>query len=679
MSGPARVEHQRWIPRHCFAWLLLAQFAVIAPHLGRLPLLLVGGWLLAAGWRTLIFQGRAAFPPTWVKLALIAVGVLAIRRTYGNWMGLEPSVAFLIACFSFKLLESSTRRDAYLLFFLGYFVALTEFLFEQGLGITLYMLVPVVLLTTGLLALHQPEPLRFTLQPLRTAAKLALQAVPLMLLLFLVFPRLAPLWQVPMPGAKGTTGLSDEMAPGDIASLSQSGALAFRAQFDGPAPANSRLYWRALVMDDFDGRRWRAGGFSDMPMGVVNASRGKNASASDASATRAKPLDYRVFMEPTYRRWLYALETPAAVDSHTELTWDYRLLARDIVHEKFSYRARAFDGVRMDAELHDGLRARTLRIPSASNPRAQQWARDIAARYAQPAARIDAVLREFREQSFYYTLKPPTLGAQAIDEFLFDTRRGFCEHYAGSFVFVMRAAGIPARVVTGYQGGERNPLTGTVLVHQFDAHAWAEVWLEGRGWVRVDPTAAVAPNRIEQGLENAVGAGEFLAESPFAASRYRHVDWLNAARMRFDQVNYQWTRWVVNYRDDTQEGVLRALLGDVSSWRIGLLLVGGGALALGAVAFFLLGRPTRPSESAELRLYRRFLRAMARRGYPCPPGMAPAAYARWLRAQNPRWEQAHNIADEFSALSYQPLDTAQRRARLKALRGAIVRFQFVLR
>jgi transglutaminase-like putative cysteine protease len=614
----------------------------------------------------------------WVKLALIALGVFAIRRSYGNWMGLEPSVAFLIACFSFKLLESSTRRDAYLLFFLGYFLVLTEFLFEQGFGITLYMAVPVVLLTTGLLALHQPEPQRFTLQPLRLAAKLAVQAVPLMLLLFLVFPRLAPLWQVPMPGAKGTTGLSDEMAPGDIASLSQSGALAFRAQFDGATPANSRLYWRALVMDDFDGRRWRAGGFSDMPMSAVGASRGQKTPSFDANDAQAKPIDYRVFMEPNYRRWLYALETPAVVDAHTELTWDYRLLARNVVHEKFSYRARAIDGARMDTELHDSLRARTLRIPAGSNPRAQQWARELVARHENPAGRIDAVLREFREQSFYYTLKPPALGANAIDEFLFDTRRGFCEHYAGSFVFVMRAAGIPARVVTGYQGGERNPLTGTVLVHQFDAHAWAEVWLEGRGWVRVDPTAAVAPNRIEQGLENAVGADEFLAESPFATSRYRRFDWLNAARMRLDLINYQWTRWVVNYRDETQTDVLRALLGEVSSWRIGLLLVGGGAIALGAVAFFLLGRPARVNESVELRLYRRFLRTMTRHGYPCPPGMAPAAYAHWLRGQNACWEQAQAIADAFSALSYQPLDAGQRRAQLKALRGEIARLQLGL-
>lgn len=683
----------RWIPRHCFMWLLIAQLAVIAPHIPRLPWVVVFGWLLAAAWRTAIFQGRAPFPHVLIKIVLVAGCLVGIRQTYGSWVGLEPSVALLITCFSFKLLESKSRREAYLLLFLGYFVALTEFLFEQGLGITLYMLLPIVLLTTALLALHQPEPLRFDWRPLRGGAAMAAQAVPLMLLLFLVFPRIAPLWQVPMPGAQARTGMSDEMAPGDIARLSQSDALAFRVQFDKKAPANAQLYWRGLVMDDFDGRRWRAGNFSDMPMALVRASRGAGKSSTvtaqnSVSAQSATPpvpdplpiddkvldypvLDYQVYMEPTHQRWLYALETPQPLDNKSELTWDYRLLARDAVHDKFSYRARAQINRAMDLDLDSRLRGRTLAFPPDSNPRTQQWALKLRERLQNDGEFVDAVLAYFRQQAFFYTLQPPLLGAQSVDEFLFDVRRGFCEHYASSFVFAMRAAGVPARVVAGYQGGERNPLTGTVQVRQFDAHAWAEVWLQGRGWVRVDPTAAVAPERIERGIENAVSAGEFLAESPFSANRYRRIDWLNRMRQQLDVVNYNWTRWVINYHEDAQTRVLDNLLGGISAWRLALFLVGGGGAVLALVAFFLLGRPTREPQSAELRLYRRFQQQMARRGYPCAPGMTPTAYALWLRNKNPQWEEAGRIADYFSELSYRSLDDQQRRELLQKLRRAI--------
>lgn len=674
------IKEQRWIPRHSFAWLLAAQFSVIAPHIPHLPLVIVAGWLLAAVWRTLIFQGRSPFPNTLIKIALVAICIVSIHQRFGNWVGLEPSVALVITCFSFKLLESSTRREAYLLIFLGYFVALTEFLFEQGMGVTLYMLVPIVLLTASLLALHQAEPLRFSWQPLRSACAMALQALPLMLLLFLVFPRLAPLWQVPMPGAQARTGMSDEMSPGDIANLSQSDALAFRVDFGGAVPPNAELYWRGLVMDVFDGRRWRVGEFSEIPMNLARAPAQRDpqsaATQNDSPVSAVKKIiDYRIYLEPTDRRWLYALATPQALDENAELTWDYRLLAREPVHEKFSFRARAHVGAPMDIHLDKRLRVRTLQIPASSNSRTQAWAKALRANADSSAQFVDKVLAFFRTQEFFYTLKPPLLGAQAIDEFLFESRRGFCEHYASSFVFAMRAGGVPARVVAGYQGGERNPLTGTLQIHQYDAHAWAEVWLRGRGWVQVDPTAAVAPQRIERGLESAVKAGEFLAGSPLSASRYRNVDWLNTMRQHLDRANYQWTRWVVNYRDDTQSQVLKALLGDISSWRLGLLLVGGGGLALAVVAFLLLGRTAHEPQTVELRMYRGFLRTMARRGYPSPAGMAPTEYARWLAQKQPQWHEAETIAACFSELSYRQLSSSQREILLRKLRRAIASFR----
>lgn len=656
-DGPAMVEQ---IPRHCLNWLLVAQLALIAPHLERLPIWMIFVWMICAGWRLMVFQGRWSFPRRLVKLALLAGCVAGIRVSYGGWTGLDATVALLIAGFSFKLLESSSRRDGYVLLFLGYFVALTEFLFEQGPGYALYMLLPVLLLTTALVALHQPERIEFSWQPLRRAALLGAQALPLMLLLFLVFPRLDPLWQVPLPGAGGAarSGLSDEIAPGDVARLALSSELAFRASFDGPVPAVAALYWRGLVFDTFDGRAWRAGEYSDVPRPPQPAPGGP-------------AIDYRVYLEPTHRRWLYALELPASLDAQVLQTYDHRLLAPWPVYEKFSYRARAYPRAPLDPELHPRMRERVLALPAAGNPRTRAFAEELRANAADDVEVVERLLRFYRNEPFAYTLRPPPLGADSVDQFLFDTRRGFCEHYASSFVFALRAAGVPARVVAGYQGGEVNPLTGTVLVHQFDAHAWAEVWLPGRGWVRFDPTAAVAPQRIERGLEGAIERGEFLADSPLAASRYRHLGWLNTLRLRLDAMNYAWTRWVVNYRDETQVSLLQRLLGEISPWRLAGLLVGGGALVLALVALAMLGRGRAPAAPPEQKLYRQLCTRLARRGYPRPPGLAPGAYARWVLAEQPSWRWLAEATECFDALSYRPLDAPQRRALLRRLRRLV--------
>ena len=660
---------QQWIRRHALLWLLAAQLAVITPHTARLPLWVDAAWFISAFWRVMVYQGRWSFPNKLIKAVLVLGCLAGIRYSYSAWTGLEPTVALLISCFSFKLLEAATRREALILLFLAYFVALTEFLFEQGLGIVLYMLLPLLLITAALVALHQTHqsyqsnqqatPLNFSWRPLRTATVLCAQALPLMLLLFLVFPRIAPLWQVPLPGGGAHSGMSAEMAPGDIAELSLSDALVWRAAFTGAVPPAHDLYWRGLVLDEFDGRRWRANALSDTAL-------------SDSGQLGGPVIDYTVYLEPTYQRWLYALQRPVSVDNKALVTGDYRLLANDIIYEKTVYRARAYPQAPLDSNLDARSFKHHLLLPTASNPRSKAWARQLRAEHADDTALIAALLNYFATQNFYYTLKPPLAGANPVDEFLFDSRRGFCEHYASSFVFILRAAGIPARVVVGYQGGEINPLSGTVLVHQFDAHAWAEVWLPTRGWVRFDPTAAVAPQRIEGGLEQAVSSGEFLAQSPLSASRYRALSWFNALRLRSDAINYAWTRWVVNYRDETQTAVLRNLLGEINPWRIGLLLVGGGAVVLLSALALLLGRQlfgVRLPE--EQRYYQRFCRQLAKRGFNRSPGMASGDYARWVLTQRPHWRQVQEITDCFETLSYRKLSPQQRRILLRRMKKLI--------
>ncbi len=653
-----------WIPRQCLGWLLAAQLALIAPHVFHLPLWIAGAWLLCALWRVQVHRGQWSPPGRTVKTLVVFASLVGIYVSYRSFIGLEPTVALLVACFSLKLIEASTRREAYLLLFLGYFVALTEFLFEQGLGTVLYMIVPLLLLTTALIALHQDDPLRFSWQPLRTAIVMSAQAVPLLLLLFLVFPRIGPLWSVPLPGSQARTGMTDRMAPGDIAQLSQSDALAFRAVFEGSVPAQRELYWRGLVLNYFDGRAWRAEDFNDMPFRQVY---------DEPPVLSGRSFEYAVLLEPTYRRWLYALSVSEPLTDNAYLTMDYRLSAKDVVADKFAYRARAYPQSSTDLTLDARLRKHELQLANTNiNPRAQAWALQLRGRFAEDRELIDFVLTNFRQQSFFYTLKPPLFGEHSIDEFLFETRRGFCEHYAGSFVFLLRAAGIPARVVVGYQGGEINPLTGTVLVHQFDAHAWAEAWLAGEGWVRFDPTAAVAPQRIENGLERALAPGEFLAQQPLSANRYRNVNWLNQLRLRADAVNYAWTRWVVNYRDDTQIRVLTRLLGDINPLRMGLLLLGGGGLVIFGVVAMLFGRRLFGTRlPAPQRYYAQFCRRMEQLGYARPPGMAPGNYARWLLRAKPEWEFVQEVTMCYERLSYRQLSPQERAQQLRKLRRLV--------
>lgn len=655
-----------WLSRSTLGWLLAAQFALIAVHIEHLPAWLMAVWLVSAGWRILVFRGLTGFPPRWIKLLLVVASMAGIWSSYGDWRGLEPMAALLISGFCFKLVEAATRRDAYVVLFLGWFVALTAFLFDQGLASVAQLVMVAGLLLTTQVALHQgPRSGGFTWRAPRLAAILLLQALPLMALLFLVTPRLGPLWQVPVASGTARTGMSDEMSPGDIAELARSDALAFRARFVGALLPPGDLYWRGLVLDHFDGRSWRSGATGDWPLPEPD---GKAAGNTPATGP---VLDYEVYLEPTGERWLYSLGRSVSDHPLVIETLDWRLLALRPITDKFKYAARVWPRATFDEQLSSWQRQRLLALPAGYNERTRQWAAELRARHSDDRRLIAAVLDHFNRQPYVYTLRPPPLGRDSVDHFLFGTRAGFCEHYAGSFVFLLRAAGIPARVVVGYQGGEVNPLTSTVMVRQYDAHAWTEAWLPGSGWVRLDPTAAVAPERVESGLEQAVGNEEFLADTPLSPSRYRHLAWLNSVRFQMDALNYQWTRWVVNYRDDTQRQVLGKLLGEVNTSRLLLLVAGVGGITLAVVAIALMRTRQRARLSAEQRLYQRFCRAMARRGYPPAAGMAPRTYIRWLADRRPEWAFLDELGRAFEALQYRPLTPVQRRALQQRLRRCV--------
>ncbi|MEH6589748.1 MAG: DUF3488 and transglutaminase-like domain-containing protein [Halioglobus sp.] len=607
------------LPRHALIWIILTQFTLVAPHIERIPPWVLVVYVFAAFWRMQVYAGRWSFPGRLIKIALILTSFFGIYFSFGSLIGLEPTVALLLTAFALKTFELATRKDAYVIIFLAYFVCITEFLFSQDLLIVLYGVFSVVLITTALISLHQPVGARVNFRPMRMAAVMLAQALPLMLVLFFLFPRIGPLWSVPLKSQSAKSGVSEFMRPGDISNLSQSTEVAFRVQFADEVPAQSNLYWRGLVYSRLDRRTWTSLKYYDIP-----AKERKPAPLQETGV----PIRYSVLMEPTQQNWLYGLRYATSPDAKVMVTADYRLFSPIELEDKYRYSVQSWPEALLDVELSDWRRGVELALPEGMNPKARELAATMRLESGSDEAFANAVMERFSVEEYVYTLQPPLLGEHTVDDFLFGTRRGFCEHYANAFVVLMRAGGVPARVVAGYQGGEVNPVNGTVIVHQFDAHAWTEIWLEQRGWVRFDPTWAVSPERIELGLEQAMaGEGSFLSDSPLSPLRYRGVPWLNSIRLAYDALTWQWQSLIVSYDSEQQFQFLEKIFGEFTARKFALALLGSWALVLIPVAMsLLLGRKVKVS-SVEDKLYSVFCERMLRYGLRRLPGESPATFA----------------------------------------------------
>ena len=607
-----RLEQQ--VPRNALVWMIICLFTLMAPHAGRVPLWILAVYVFAAVWRIQVYRGHWSFPGRWVKVAMTISGFVGIYASYGTLVGLEPTVALLLTAFALKFIELSQRKDAYVLLFLGYFICITEFLFSQDLLIVLYSLLNVTLITTALVALHQPGQHQFNRKTIRLAAIMLLQAMPLMLVLFFMFPRIGPLWTVPVKSHTAKTGMSDHMKPGDLPNLRQSTEVAFRARFDGEIPAKSTLYWRGLVFSKLQDGAWSSLRYYDVPA--------TERRPAEVETDSVAPLQYSVIMAPTQQNWLYSLRYARPNTPGVMAAADYRLLLLVPVEDEYLFKASSWPDAVLDLELSDWRRETELRLPDNDNPQTRALARDLRGEVTSDRDFVDAVLNKFNTEPYVYTLQPDLLSEEdPMDQFLFQTKRGFCEHYAYAFVVMMRAAGVPARVVAGYQGGEINPVNKTVIVHQFDAHAWAEVWLAGQGWVRVDPTAAVSPDRIEWGLERAVAAeGSFLQNSPLSLLRYRSIVWVNLLRLRYDALTYRWQSWVIGFNSEQQFDLLRNVFGDISAHKFAAVLIGSWALVLIPVAISLLRKRDVHQLSPVDKLYLTFCARLAVVGIDRAPG-----------------------------------------------------------
>lgn len=626
-------------------WLLATALAASAPLAQQVPLWLSLAATSAFAWRAALTWRQWHLPPRWLLILLVMAGTVGVFLQYRTIMGRTPGIALLVVFLALKLLELRAARDAVATALLCYFLVLGQFLFTQTIATALLAGLTVLITTAGLLAASddRPQPQ----QQLRRAALMLAQAMPFMLLLFVLFPRVqGPLWGLPQDRFSAVSGLSDTMAPGTIAQLSQSDAIAFRVRFEGAVPAQSQLYWRGPVMPAFDGRSWR-----------VAQTRGAYPAVPYAGS--GTPVDYEVTLEPHGKFWLFALEMPATLPADSALTIDYQPIARQAVRNRLRYTQSAWpEAIAGEQESPAVLRA-ALALPEAGNPRTRAVGAAWRARHGDDGAAILAAAETlFSQQLLIYTLNPPLLGADMVDEFLFDTKRGFCEHFAAAFVFSLRTAGVPARVVAGYQGGEVNPVDGYLEVRQYDAHAWAEAWIAGRGWVRIDPTAISAPSRINSNLAAAIPAGEGLPLLARAA-------WLKDLRHRLDAVTNGWNQWVLGYNPQRQRDLLASLGMSAPDWRsmTAVLSVLCGAVMLGLTAWILRNRLR---VDPALAAWRRFTRRLAKRGIAWQSWEGPLAFAERAAAQAPLLAAGiREIAMLYAGLRYGPAPQGSDLERLK--------------
>ncbi len=595
-------DDKRWYKKllalPAYYWVLITQVIVILPHAAHLPLWLIGFALI-----TVIAQlpvVKAKFKRSVQRKRLyqsmqmlgFLLGLLGLWLTYNSAFGLDMGVAFLVLCLVSKLWELYKRRDAYVVLNLSLFVLAALFLMDQGLLTTLEVIVGVLAILLAFIALNDDSN-SIGDGRVRTLGVLAIGALPLLVVLFLFFPRLPPLWSVQLSGQSAVTGVSDSMSPGDFANLGQSTELAFRVEFANARPAQSDLYWRGLVFSDFDGITWRRNPLKQQQQWQWEINRQSPQWLIDALATaedkdKLAPNTYQVILEPTQQRWLFGLDYPFAQQQEISITPDFTLLKDQPVTQQLRYKVLQYAPMRIDPSLNDADRAINLALPAQGNPKAralaQQLFRDSG---SDPQRYMTAIERWINQTAFRYTLAPPKLNQDRIDGFLFDTKAGFCEHYSSSFTFMLRAAGIPARVVTGYQGGALSNGGNVWEVRQMDAHAWTEVWLEGQGWVRVDPTAFVAPERVEQGMNALTGAqgAAMFGQGAGAQISYQQYQMLQTLRRLSDQASYYWQKDIVGYDQDKQAGSLLKWF-NVSSLKQQVLWLAGTAILV--MSLFIL-------------------------------------------------------------------------------------------
>ncbi|MGH8124398.1 MAG: transglutaminase TgpA family protein [Rhodanobacteraceae bacterium] len=626
-----------------FNLLCVTVLCVLGAHVAHLPAWYTAALVAVLGARWWQRRQHRRRVPAWLRIVMLVVVPAVVTAVYGTPFGRTPGAAVVCGLLVLKVLETETIRDARMAVGFACFILMAALLFDQSLGFTIIVGLMLLPALATLRALEPGLPKSGWLPALKPGAVTLAAGLPAALLGFLLIPRLGtPLWGAPGNGA-ARTGMTDRMAPGDLHSLLTDNAVAMRIGFDEPPPPQSRRYFRGMVLWKFDGRAWLPGPASRRPW-------------PPAPIRVQGPIThYDVTLMPSHRHWMFALDVPIDKPEGAAMAPDRTLRSSKSIDHVLRYRVASATDYRLAPDgLDPRLRAAALELPRGFDPRARALAKHWRAATGGNAARIvrDA-LDLFRNGGFVYDLDAPPLGRNSIDDFLFDTKTGFCEHYASAFTFLMRAAGIPARVVVGYQGGYWNDFAHYLLVRQSDAHAWSEVWLAGRGWMRVDPTAAVSRVILAStgGAADDVGGGG--------------SDWSLPWRDRLDVINRWWGQTVVGFDALTQSRLFHPLgIAHTTVRMLGAALAIVVLLALGLGALLTSLRPRRKPRDALAAAQWRLQRKLARLGIVRGHAEGPRDFYRRTASELPGWAPAvRKLASEYLVLRYAFPEPPPERAR----------------
>jgi len=635
-------------------WLVASILLAGAPHL-----LHVHPWvpivvITILSWRIMAARKRWSLPGAWIRVPLTLLGFVGVLFSYRQVSGLTAGSALLLIMAAMKLLETRGHRDRAIVIFICYFLLFSTFLREQAIWSAAYLVIGILVTTAALIQTARIGPVVSAPAAMAHATRLVLQSLPVAVLLFLLFPRIpGPFWSLPHAGDQAVAGLSGELSPGDISELALSDKVAFRVRFDTAPPGASALYWRGPVMDEFDGRKWTQ---RQTRRSTIAGRANKNGPA----------IGYEITLEPHGQRWLLALETPLTWDVHgARLGVTGQLLNDTPVDRRMSYHNTSILGDSRFENIDPIALDRDRALPTNGNPRSIAFGRQLRGTVASDVEYLQKLLQYFATESFYYTLRPPSLGDDPVDKFLFDTRRGFCGHYASAFTLLARAGGIPARVVTGYQGAERNPLGNYWIVRQSDAHAWTEVWIDGR-WVHYDPTAMVAPDRIEYGFDAAMErrdetAGNLLTDNLL----------LIRIAMGWDALNTGWNRWVLSFGPETQSTMMNLVgIGHPSIEHLVVMMavsVTGLLILIGIIQRYR----ARPKLDSLLAAYERLCQRTGTVARCRQPAEGPHEYLAAMCAQRPDLAaELRTLFDMYVRLRYDGINDEQLRHQfLAAVRG----------
>jgi protein-glutamine gamma-glutamyltransferase len=606
------------LSRQKIASLLITQALVVMPLLFYLPVWIGILWLLIAIWRWQSLVRYWQSPGSRITNTIAIGCAIGLYINFFGKIGIDAALGLLTCTFFLKILEIRSIRDGQLIIFIGFLTTSTHFLLSQTIAAAFYALICCTFLIGSWrrLYLNRSKSLR---DIFKQNLSVFLHAIPIMLILFLLIPRFPPLWT--MPGKKTpTTGFSEELSPGDLSQLVRNYEVAFRVSFTSDTKPESReLYWRGLVLDSFNGRSWRS------------TDKGEIAKAKKNTAS-SQSLSYQIIFEPHGHRWLFSLDRPVRASSRQgsiNIT-EQGLIKNDyIVREPMQYQVTSDLQYSNNHPPLNSEPEKNLQLPTNTNPQTTAMVNN----WLQQQLTAKEIIQEMQNKitrEFRYTLQPPVLGQDSVDDFLFNSKQGFCEHFASSFAFVMRRAGIPARVIVGYQGGTWNNIENYLLVTQADAHAWVEVWQDNR-WKRIDPTAFVAPNRIESGIDQALTQDD---QTLLSRRWQQSSSWIRELQQRWDAAGYTWQKFVLNYDNQYRENLLHSLLGKYNPWRLMLVLLGivVGIAILLSIIIRVRNHSHYPEQEKVVTLLEKKL---SKRGYNRQPGETMSAFCKRISTTAP--------------------------------------------